>query len=217
MRDPREMYWEIKLLRLKEILERNGFEAFLAKTKEEATEVVLKSIIPQIRPKTIAFGGSMTVVESGLYDAIKRLTAMEVIDTYDTALPLELKIERRRQALLADLFITGTNAVTEEGHLVNLDGMGNRVAAIAFGPRYVVVLCGINKVVPDLEAATVRIQHYAAPANAMRLERSTPCTKTASCEDCRSPERICNIWSIVERSVPAARIKVVLIAESVGL
>ena len=116
-----------------------------------------------------------------------------------------------------DLFITGTNAVTETGELVNLDMYGNRVAGITFGPRHVVILVGRNKIVPDLEAAMVRIKEYAAPANTMRLDKKTPCVKTSICEECKSPDRICNTWTITQKSFPKGRIKVVLINEVLGL
>jgi len=116
-----------------------------------------------------------------------------------------------------DLFITGTNAVTRSGELVNLDMIGNRVSGITFGPRNVVVMVGRNKVVEDLEAAIERIKDYAAPVNAMRLNKKTPCAKTGVCEECKSPERICNSWTITQKSFPKGRIKVVLINENLGL
>ena len=94
---------------------------------------------------------------------------------------------------------------------------GNRVAGITFGPRNVIILAGRNKVVPDLEDAMLRVKNYAAPANAMRLDKKTPCVKTSICEECRSPERICNTWTITEKSFPKGRIKVVLINEDLGL
>jgi hypothetical protein len=119
--------------------------------------------------------------------------------------------------MLVDLYLTGTNAVTEDGQLVNLDMIGNRVAAITFGPRKVVVVVGRNKVVPDLETAMYRIKDYAAPANTMRLDMKTPCVKTSVCADCSSPARICNYWTITEKSFPKHRIAVILINEDLGL
>ena len=129
----------------------------------------------------------------------------------------DVSLERRRQALLTDLFITGTNAVTEYGQLVNLDMIGNRVGAITFGPKSVVVMVGRNKIVPDLEEAMLRIKNTVAPANAMRLDKKTPCAKTSHCVECSSPDRICNTWTITEKSFPKERIKVVLINEDLGL
>ncbi len=141
---------------------------------------------------------------------------MDVLDTYDRNMSPEDALERRRQALLTDLFFTGTNAVTETGILVNLDMIGNRIGGLTFGPRHVVVLVGRNKIVPDLEDAMLRIKNYVAPVNAMRLEKKTPCSITGICEECTAPERICNTWTITEKSFPKGRIKVVLINEELG-
>ena len=126
-------------------------------------------------------------------------------------------LERRRQALLADLFITGANAITEKGQLVNLDMYGNRVAGLTFGPKHVIVMAGRNKIVPDLQAAMNRIKAIAAPANTMRLDKKTPCVKTGVCQECKSPDRICNVWTITEKSFPKGRIKVILIDDELGL
>ena len=125
-------------------------------------------------------------------------------------------IERRRQALLVDLFITSTNAVTESGQLVNLDMIGNRIGGITFGPINVIILVGRNKIVADLKEAIFRVKNYVAPANAMRLDKKTPCVKTAYCEECKSPDRICNTWTITEKSFPKGRVKVVLINQDLG-
>jgi hypothetical protein len=105
----------------------------------------------------------------------------------------------------------------EAGQLVNLDMVGNRVGGITFGPKHVIVLVGRNKIVPDLGSAMERTRNYAAPANAMRFGLQTPCAKTARCSDCSSPDRICNTWSILEKSYPKGRVKVVLINEDLGL
>jgi len=141
---------------------------------------------------------------------------MTVLDTYDRTIPPEENLERRRQALHVDLFFMGTNAVTEDGRLVNLDMIGNRVAALTFGPKRVIVLAGRNKIVCDLEDAMVRVKNYAAPVNAMRLDKKTPCAATSFCDECKSPDRICNTWTITEKSFPKGRVKVVLINEDLG-
>jgi hypothetical protein len=139
------------------------------------------------------------------------------LDSFDRSLPPDESTERRRQALLVDLFFLGTNAVTEIGQLVNLDMIGNRIGGLTFGPKHVVVLLGRNKVVPDLDAAMYRIKNYVAPTNAMRLDMETPCAKTSYCEECKTPSRICNTWTITEKSFPKGRVKVVLINEELGL
>ncbi len=214
---PIEHYWGLRLARLKEALERNQFEVFMADTAVDAGHLVLQKILPKTGARRISWGGSMTFIATGLYDALKGTPNLEIIDTFNKSLTPQEALELRRQALLVDLFITGANAVTETGELVNLDMTGNRVAAITFGPRHVVVMIGRNKIVPDLEAAMVRIKEYAAPANAMRLDKKTPCAKSSVCEECQSPDRICNTYTITQKSYPKGRIKVVLINESLGL
>ena len=159
----------------------------------------------------------MTFLESGLYEALKNRTDLEIIDTYRRDKPLEEQLETRRKALLSDLFITGTNAVTESGQLVNLDMTGNRVAAISFGPRNVIIMVGRNKITSDLDEAMKRVKDLAAPTNAMRLDKKTPCAKTSYCEECKSPDRICVSWNITEKSYPKGRITVVLIDADAGL
>jgi hypothetical protein len=125
-------------------------------------------------------------------------------------------LERRRQSLLVDLFITSSNAVTESGQLVNLDMYGNRIGGITFGPKHVIILVGRNKIVGDLKDAIYRVKNYAAPVNAMRLDKKTPCVKTSYCEECKSPDRICNTWTITEKSFPKGRVRVVLINQDLG-
>jgi L-lactate utilization protein LutB len=159
----------------------------------------------------------MTFTVSGLYHILKARDDMAVLDPFDKSLTPEQLIEIRRKSLLVDLFVTGTNAVTEDGQLVNLDMFGNRVGGLTFGPNHVVVLAGRNKIVPDLEEAMVRIKDFAAPANAMRLDKKTPCVKTAYCHECSSPDRICNTWTITEKSYPKNRVKIVLINQDLGL
>ena len=159
----------------------------------------------------------MTFVSSGLYGALKDNGDMEVLDTADRSVPPEEFMERRRRALLVDLFFSGTNAVTESGQLVNLDKIGNRIGGLTFGPKHVVILVGRNKIVPDLDTAMYRIKNYVAPVNAMRLDMKTPCVKTSYCEECNSPSRICNTWTITEKSFPKGRIKIVLINEDLGI
>lgn len=217
MDNPINNYWNIRLGDLKTELESNNFEVFIAENRDDAKRTVLEDIFPKMSAKSVSWGGSMTFIAAGLYDAFKERSDLEILDTFDRNLSPEETIERRRQSLLVDLLITGTNAVTETGQLVNLDMIGNRVCGITFGPKNVVILCGRNKIVPDLEAAMFRIKNYAAPINSMRLDKKTPCIKTSFCQECNSPDRICNTWTITEKSFPKGRIKVVLINEDLGL
>jgi L-lactate utilization protein LutB len=217
MEKPILNYWQLRLENLKEVLKSNNFEVFSAQNAREAGRMVMDKILPKLAPKSISWGGSMTFVATELYDMLKAYPNAEILDTFDKSLSPEESLERRRQSLLVDLFITGTNAVTCSGELVNLDMIGNRVAGITFGPRNVVVIVGRNKVVEDLDAAIERIKDYAAPVNAMRLNKKTPCAKTGACEECKSPERICNSWTITQKSFPKGRIKVILVNENLGL
>ena len=217
MEKPIVNYWQGRLKELKEALETNNFEVFLADNGAEAKRIVQEEILPKTGAKTVSWGGSMTFTATGLHDALKSAVGLEVVDTFDKSKSSEEKLELRRQALLSDLFITGTNAVTEDGMLVNLDMIGNRVGALTFGPKHVVILVGRNKIVSDLDEAMWRIRNYVAPINAMRLDKKVPCVKTSYCEDCKSPDRICNTWTITEKSYPKGRVKVVLINEDLGL
>jgi L-lactate utilization protein LutB len=217
MDQPIENYNKMRLADLKTALESNNFDVYLAENKEAACKTVLEDIIPKLNPQTISWGGSMTVIASGLYHQLRENPDLEVLDTLDKKVPAEEMMERRRQALLVDLFITGTNAITESGQLVNLDMTGNRIGALTFGPKWVILLVGRNKIVADLDEAMFRIKNYAAPVNSMRLDKKTPCVKTSYCQECKSPDRICNTWTITEKSFPKKRVKVVLIDEDLGL
>ena len=217
MDQPVRHYWHLRLERLKERLAKNHFEAHVAADTEEAVQLVMGRIIPASSPKSVSWGGSMTFAASGLYQRLKKSDTYNILDTFDKSIPAADLYERRRQSLLCDLFITGTNAITERGQLVNLDMLGNRVGALTFGPKAVIVITGRNKVVEDLGAAMKRIKQYAAPANVLKLGKKTPCSKTGQCHDCSSPDRICNCWSIIEKSFPKGRIKIILINQDLGL
>jgi L-lactate utilization protein LutB len=216
MENPIENYWKTRLTELKETLTENNFEVFMAENTDEAKSIVLEKIIPEIAPKSVSWGGSLTFVTTGIYDVLKNNNDLNILDTYDKTLSPEESLERRRQSLLVDLFITGSNAVTETGQLVNLDMFGNRVGALTFGPKNVIVLVGRNKIVPDLDEAMFRIKNYAGPVNTMRLDKKTPCAKTSFCADCKSPDRICNTWTITEKSFPKKRVKIILINKDLG-
>ena len=216
MEEPVTKFWDLKLAALKDALEKNNFEVHLTNTAEEAKILVLETLLPRLSPATVSWGGSLTHVQTGLYAELKEREDIKVLDTYDKSLSPAEAYELRRQSLLVDLFITGTNAVTENGRLVNLDMIGNRVAAITFGPKDVIVLLGRNKLVADVDEAIERIKTYAAPVNVMRLDKQTPCLKTGICQNCKSPDRICNAWTISEKSFPKGRIKIILINADLG-
>ena len=212
-----ENYWQLRLSALQERLKKNNFEAVVVGTAKEAAQYVMDTVLPTVKPRSVSSGGSMTLGATGLLERLAENKDLEIVSPNAPGLELEEKIELRRQGLLVDLYLSGTNAVTEDGVLVNLDMIGNRVGAITFGPKKVVIFVGRNKIVADLEAAMWRIKDLAAPANAMRLDSKTPCVTTSECADCSSPGRICNSWAITEKSFPKGRVTVVLINEDLGL
>lgn len=212
-----EKYWRLRLNNCKEALEKNNFNAFIAQTPADARQIVLERILPGLDIQSVSWGDSVTLYETGILQYFKKKSGIRFIETFSKKISREQSMARRREAILTDLFFTGTNAVIESGMLVNLDMIGNRVGGITFGPKHVVIAVGRNKIVPDLEAAMQRIKNFAAPANAIRHGKKTPCAKTSVCMDCSSPERICNIWTIHEKSHPQGRIKVILINQDLGL
>ncbi len=217
MKDFIEKYWNLRLDSCKTALENNDFEVYLAETPDDARDIVMTEIFPKTGAKTVSWGDSLSLYATGVLDVMKQSPGLDIIETFNDRVPREEIIERRRQALLVDLFFTGTNAVTQDGMLVNLDMVGNRVSAITFGPRHVVIVVGRNKIVSDLDAAMNRVKQIAAPINAIRHRFKTPCAKTAVCMDCKSPARICNTWTMTQKSYPKGRIKMVLINRDLGL
>ncbi|WP_299976833.1 lactate utilization protein [Desulfobacula sp.] len=216
MKNPVDNYWNLKLESVKENLENNNFEVFIAQNAKAAKEIATNDIIPKLNIKSVSWGGSMSFVATGLFHELKDSPDIEVLNTFDQTLSKEEMMDLRRQSLMVDLFITSTNAVTEAGQLVNLDMIGNRVAAIMWGPKAVLLIIGRNKITGDLEDAMVRIKNYAAPVNTMNLDKKTPCRKTGVCHDCSSPDRICNYWTITEKSFIKNRIKIILVNEDLG-
>lgn len=189
---------------------KRGFEAYYCPTKEDALAKAI-SLIPE--DHVVSWGGSVSINDIGLRPYV--LEHRQVIDR-DTAKTPEERKELLRKALLCDTFIMGTNAATEDGQLYNIDGTGNRVAALIFGPKQVVVIVGMNKVEPTLDAAITRARSVASPMNMQRFSKKTPCAVTGMCADCLSPDSICNQMVHTRRCAPAGRIKVILVGENVG-
>jgi hypothetical protein len=196
-----------------ENLKKRRMEGSYVPTAAQAKEEVL-AMIPE--GAKVSRGGSMTTVGMDLWESIARLPGVEVIDPYAPGLSPEEGLKVRRRGLTADVMIASSNAITLDGKLVNLDGMGNRVASMIFGPERVILVVGMNKVVPDVDTAMARVKHYAAPANNIRLGLENPCVKTGLCSDCRTPQRICNMWSIIEGHMIKGRIHVKLVGETLG-
>ena len=210
-------YWERRLSDCKNSLEKNNFDAFIAETPSEAKRIVIDKILPLIDIKSVSWGDSLTLYSTEILEYFRSKSEIKLIETFAENISREKIMERRRKAILADLFFTGTNALVDSGMLVNLDMIGNRVSGITFGPKYVVIMVGRNKIVQNLDEAMKRIKNIAAPQNAIRHSQKTPCVKTSYCMDCKSPNRICNIWTIHEKSYPKGRIKVILINRDLGL
>ena len=218
MSDPIDMYWEKRIEKCKAAFEKNNFEVHTTARVGEVKQLILDAILPQLGAKTVSWGDSISMVSSGILQAVEQLPGITLIKTFEEGVPREELIARRRQALLVDLFLTGSNAITECGKLVNLDMVGNRVAGLTCGPKHVIVVAGRNKIVDGVAAAMARVKNYAAPMNAIRHTGwKTPCVKTACCMDCKSPDRICNTWTITEKSYPRGRIKIILVNQDLGL
>jgi hypothetical protein len=212
--DEHQVVWNEKVAeKIIKNLEKRRMTGSYAATAAQAKEQVL-AMIPQ--GTTVFRCGSMTVGYMGLWEAIAALPEVNLIDPYRPELSREEGLELRRQGMIADIMVAGTNAITLDGKLVNLDGMGNRVAAMAFGPKKVILVVGMNKVAPDLESAIARVKHYAAPINNIRYGFKNPCVETGLCSDCRSPQRICNMWSTIEGHMIEGRIHVKLVGEYLG-
>ena len=189
-------------------LESRNMKGFYAASKEEALKLAL-SMIPE--GSTITMGGGMSVHEIGLVDALKEGN-YEFIDRDDYA-------SRRAASLLAydaDVYLASTNAMTEDGVLVNIDGAANRVSALAFGPKKVIMIVGMNKVCDDVDGAMKRARNVAAPINAQRFGLNTPCSQTGACANCKSPDTICCQFLITRFSREKDRINVILVNDDLG-
>lgn len=188
------------------------FEGYYVKTKEEVKQLVL-DLIPQ--EHTVGWGGSDTI-QSLQIPELLRSHNYEVIDR-DTAKSMEERFAIMRQALQSDTFLMSANGISEDGQLVNIDGNGNRLAALLFGPKSVIVVAGMNKVTKNLDEAIARTRHFAAPLRTQCFSGiTTPCTVTGSCNDCIAPDCTCAQLVITRISRPAHRIKVILVGEEIG-
>ena len=193
-------------------MKKRQFDAYYCSTAEEAVEKVLE-LIPA--GDVVSWGGVATVDQLGIKDRLRQRN-QPLIDR-DTAKTPDERMDMLRQALTCDTFLMSSNAISEDGQLVNIDGMGNRVAALCFGPKQVVVVAGMNKVAADLDSAISRARHVAAPANAQRFNGTTPCSVNGQCADCTSPDCICSQIVVTRFCKVPGRIKVVLVGEELGL
>ena len=187
-------------------LRENGFEARWFATAAEAAD----ALCAELKGKTIGIGGSVTVEQMGLGDRLSRENTVFWHWRQPAA-------EARKNAMAAEVYLLSANAVSETGALVNIDGTGNRVAGTLFGPKRCIFVCGINKLCPDLASAIERARNVAAPKNAQRLGRKTPCAVDGKCHDCKAPDRICRAL-VVHMGVPGGfeKCEIVLIGEELG-
>lgn len=202
---------KIKMEACKKALEKNGMKAYLVEDAQAARELVNAMIKDH---ETVCDGGTMTLQETGILDMLNHRDLVFHSHS-DPTMTREQSDAEARKAFSADTFIASTNAVTLQGELVNIDGHGKRVSAMIFGPKQVIIVAGYNKIVEDEEAAKKRIREIAAPANSVRLHKQTPCSKTGSCQDCYSKDRICSSYVKINYD-KEDRIRVILIAEAYG-
>lgn len=207
----RKMQYDKAGPKVAEALNKRHFEAYYCPDRAAAIEKVLELISPE---DTVSWGGTLTVDELGVKEALRQ-RGQAVIDR-DTAKDAQERQQMLKQALTCDTFLMGSNAISADGQLVNIDGTGNRVAALCFGPTQVVVVAGMNKVAGDLDGAMRRAREVAAPMNAQRFPLKTPCVANGLCGDCKGPDSICAQIVTTRLCKPAGRIKVVLVGEDLG-
>ena len=193
-------------------LTKNGFEAVYAATADEAAELVMKFVKPGMK---VGFGGSMTIKALGIQEKSQAAGA-QILDHNLPGLSPEEKREILRAQLTCDAFICSVNALTLKGEMMNVDGNGNRVAALTFGPRKNVVVVGANKIVADEAEAWARIKAWAAPMNNKRLAKENPCVKAGQCMDCQGPGRICRVYQVLRRRPSQSDFTVIIVGEKLG-
>ena len=215
MLEARKWYEDLRVENTLKSLRRNGFEALYLPTVEKAVSKVL-GMVPE--GAIIGIGGSVTLREMGLLKALEE-RGVELADHWEArrlGASSEEVMRIRRLHLNSDVFITSTNAVTEKGELINIDGGGQRVAAMIFGPKKVIVVSGINKIVRDVEEGLWRARNVAAPINAKRLNKKAPCAVSGVCSDCDSNDRICNATTIIHRKLSNTEMTIIIIGEDLG-
>jgi NAD-dependent dihydropyrimidine dehydrogenase PreA subunit/galactitol-specific phosphotransferase system IIB component len=199
-----------KIRKLLEALEKRKIACSFVANRSEAAEKVL-SMIPD--KSVVGIGGSMTIQELNIEESLKDKDC-EV--HWHWRVKKEDMDQTRRQAMMADIYLSSANAITEDGVLVNIDGTGNRVAAMVFGPGKVLIVAGKNKIAADVHGALQRIKNIACPQNSRRLKLNTPCAKTDKCHECKSPERMCNVTTLIEGKPNSVEMFVLLVGEDMG-
>jgi len=195
-----------------EAFKKNAFDAVYFSTTEEASSFIMDHVKPNTK---VGFGGSMTINNMGIQDKVKAVGGI-VLDHGAPGLTMEERVAIAREEMLSDVYLCSSNAITVDGMLVNIDGMGNRVSAMSFGPKKVIIVVSVDKICKDEKTAFERLERIAAPMNNKRLDTANPCTRTGVCMNCQSPTRICNIYSVIRKKPLATDITVVLVSESCG-
>jgi hypothetical protein len=211
--DPIKQWWvEERAKKVIERLEAHDFKAIYVKSKAEAVEEILKHVIPNAK---IGVGGSVTIRELGILDQLK-VKGNLLYDHWVPGLTKEESLKTRKFQMTSDLFLSGVNAITLNGELINIDFAGNRTNATTYGPGKVILVVGYNKIVEDVQEAIKRIKNVAAPINAKRLNIDVPCAKVGKCVDCNSPNRICRVVMIHERRPFLTDMLIILVGEELG-
>ncbi|MBE6066768.1 MAG: lactate utilization protein [Clostridium lundense] len=205
-------YVERQVNRTIDNLRKNNMAGYFVKDEVELIEL-LKELITE--NSVVGVGDSMTLFETGAIEFLRKGN-YKFLDKYKENITSEEKKQIYIQNFSSDTFMCSTNALTENGELYNIDGNGSRVAPMIYGPKQVVLVAGINKIVRDLKEAEKRVRNYSAPIDAKRLKKNTPCTTLGYCVDCKSPNRICNDFSIITGQFVKDRIKVIIVAKELG-
>ncbi len=205
-----------KVAKVCKALERRNMKAFYVGTGKEACAIVEK-ILEKEKPSSIGVFGSSTLREIGLIENLKK-KGFNLIDPYEKGVTNDEVFKRKNDSFCAECVLTGTNAITEEGQLVNIDGLGNRAAAMIYGPKKVIVVTGVNKIVKDIKTAFKRIKQKAAPKNNIRLGYNNPCVKEGHCVECNktNDKSICRFSVVIERQKFANRMNVIIIGKELG-
>lgn len=205
-------YIEKQIERTIKNLNSRNMEGYYVNNTEQLFQKIKEFIV---EGSTIGVGDSMTLFETKIIDFL-RDGSCNFLDKYEEKLTKDEKREIYIKNFSADTFISSTNAITENGELYNIDGNGSRVAPMLYGPKQVIIVAGINKIVKNLEEAEMRVRQYAAPIDAKRLNKDTPCAKLGYCIDCKSPNRICNDFVVIKGQFIKGRIKVIIVGENLG-
>lgn len=210
--DSKKMHYELLANTIIKNLAKRRMEGCYCPTAEEAKKKALSYLTPGC---SVSYGGSMTLEETGMLHVLRHTPDITFLDRATAQNPEETK-RIYHDALSADFYFMSTNAITTDGELVNIDGTGNRVSALIYGPEHVIVMAGMNKAAASVGEALSRVRNTASPQNALRLDKKTPCAVNGTCSDCLSPDCICSQVVVTRRSGILNRIKVILIGEELG-